>query len=79
MSDEPQNPTPEENSIPASPQEPIADAPILPMDFELVNAPSEALESSPNDFSAKSTDTPPSNSTLTESENEQNSEEKSSR
>ena len=32
-----QNPTPEENSIPPSPQEPTADAPILPMDSEPAN------------------------------------------
>ena len=54
MSDESQNPTPEENSIPPSPQEPIADAPILPIDSEPTEVPPDALESSPNDFSVKS-------------------------
>ncbi len=72
-----QNPTPEENSIPPSPQEPTADAPILPMDSEPAEVSPEALESSPNDFSVKSNDIPPSNSTLTDSLNEQKPEEKS--
>lgn len=76
MSDEPQNPISEENSIPASPQEPVADAPILPMDSDPTNAPSEALESSPNDFSVKSNDMPPSNSIPTEVVNEPKAEEK---
>src|SRR3989344_6255853 len=66
-----------ENSIPPSPQEPTADAPILPMDSEPANAPSEALESSPNDFSVKSNDIPSSNSTPIEAVNEQKTEEKS--
>ena len=65
-----ENPTPEQNSIPPSPQEPTADAPILPMDSEPANAPSEALESSPNDFPAKSNDIPPSDSTHIEPEKE---------
>src|SRR3989344_3086098 len=72
-----QNPISTENSIPASPQEPMADAPILPMDSEPANAPSEALESSPNDFSVKSNDIPLSNSTPIEAKNEQKTEEKS--
>ncbi|MEI8175087.1 MAG: hypothetical protein WCG28_04010 [bacterium] len=71
-----QNPISEENSIPTSPQEPTVDAPILPMDSEPANAPSDALESSPNDFSVKSNDIPPSNSTLTEAQNEPKTEEK---
>ena len=71
-----QNPIPEENSIPASPQELTADAPILPMDSEPAEVFPEALESSPNDFSVKSNDIPPSNSTLTEAENEPKTEEK---
>ena len=66
-----------ENSIPPSPQEPTADASILPMDSEPANAPSEALESSPNDFSVKSNDIPSSNSTPIEAVNEQKTEEKS--
>ena len=80
MPDDPnttQNPTPEENSIPPSPQEPMADAPILPIDSEPAEVPSGALESSPNDFSVKSNDIPPSNSTLTDSPNEEKPEEKS--
>ena len=44
-----------ENSIPPSPQEPMTDAPILPMDSEPAEVPSEALESSPSDFGVKST------------------------
>lgn len=75
MSDEPQNPISEENSIPTSlhpfdsaqdlTERSTADAPILPMDSESfdhtqdlrpTDALSEALESSPNDFSAKSND-----------------------
>lgn len=57
MPDEPkttQNPTSMENSIPVSPQEPMADAPILPMDSEPAEVPSETIESSPNDFLVKS-------------------------
>ncbi len=68
---QPQNPISEENSILPSPQEPTADAPILPMDSEPTNAPSGALESSPNDFSVKSNDIPPSNSTPPEPEKTQ--------
>jgi len=71
-----QNQDSTENSIPASPQEPIVDAPIPPIDSESGEAPPEVLESSPNDFSAKSNDIPPLNSTPTEAENEQKTEEK---
>jgi hypothetical protein len=71
-----QNPISDENSIPASPQEPMADAPILPIDSEPTEVPSDALESSPNDFSVKSNDIPPSNSTPTEAVNEPKTEEK---
>ena len=71
-----QNPTSEGNSIPPSSQEPTADAPISPMDSEPAEVPSEALESSPNDFSVKSNDIPLSNSTPTEAENEPKTEEK---
>jgi len=80
MSDEQnttQNPISEENSIPVSPQEPMADAPILPIDSEPAEVPSEALESPPNDFSVKSNDIPPSNSTPAEVVNEPKPEEKS--
>ena len=72
----PQNPTPEENSIPASPQETMADAPILSIDSEPAEVPSDAPESSPNDFSVKSSDIPPSNSTPTEAVNEPKIQEK---
>jgi len=72
-----QNPTPKENSIPASPQEPTADAPILPIDSEPIEAPSEAPEASREGFSDESTNIPPSNSTLTDSPNEEKPEEKS--
>ena len=61
-----QNPTPEENPSPASPQEPTLDAPILPMDSATTEAPSEAPEASRDGFSAKSDNTPPSNSTSTD-------------
>ena len=71
-----QNPIFEENSIPPSPQEPTADAPIPSIDSEPAEVPSEALESSPNDFSVKSNDIPPSNSIPTEAEKEPKTEEK---
>jgi len=71
-----QNPISEENSIPPSSQEPTEPAPINTAHSEPTNAPSEALESSPNDFSVKSNDIPPSNSTSTEAQNEQKTEEK---
>ena len=71
-----QNPTSEENSIPASPQEPTEPAPENTAHSEPVDAPPEALESSPNDFLVKSNDIPLSNSTPTEAENEQKTEEK---
>ena len=77
MSNEPQNLTLEENSIPASPQEPTADAPIPPIDSEHTDAIPDAPESSPSDFPVKSTNIPPSNSTLTDSPNEEKPEEKS--
>src|SRR3989344_5750935 len=72
-----QNPTSKENSIPASPQEPTADAPILPIDSESIEAPSEVPEASREGFSDESNNIPPSNSTLTEVENELKPEEKS--
>ena len=71
-----QNPTPEENSIPPSPQEPTADAPIPLMDSEPAEVPSEAPEASRDGFSDESSNIPPSNSTLTEVANEQKTEEK---
>ena len=66
----PQNPISEENSIPASPQESMADAPILPIDSEPAEAPSEAWEAPRDSFSDESNNIPPSNSTPTEAEKE---------
>ena len=48
MPDEPQNPISEENSIPPSPQEPIADTPVSTTDSEPVFMPPEAPESPKN-------------------------------
>ena len=70
-----QNQDSENNSIPQSPQEPTEPAPENTAYSEPTNAPSEALESSPNDFSVKSNDIPPSDSTPTEVENEPKPEE----
>ena len=67
----------EENPSPASPQEPTEPAPENTSISEPTEAPSEALESSPNDFSVKSNDIPSSNSTPIEAVNEQKTEEKS--
>jgi hypothetical protein len=72
-----QNPTPEETSIPPSPQEPTVDTPIPPIDSESAEVPSEVPEASREGFSDESSNIPPSNSTLTEAENEQKPEEKS--
>jgi hypothetical protein len=71
-----QNQDSEKNSISASPQEPATDAPIPAIDSEPTEVPPESLESSLGDFSAKSTDIPPSNSTPTEAENKPKTEEK---
>jgi len=43
-----QNPIFEENPIPASPQEPIADAPVFAMDSTPADMPPETLESPTN-------------------------------
>src|SRR3989344_5719810 len=67
----PQKPISEENSIPASPQEPTEPALENTAHSEPSDAPPEALESSPNDFSVKSTDIPPSDSTPPEPEETQ--------
>lgn len=56
MPDEPQNPTPEENSIPPSPQEPIADAPIPATDSTPSEVPLEVPEASGDGFEVKSND-----------------------
>ena len=79
MSDDPnqhQNLIPENNSIPPSTQEPTEPAPENTAHSEPADMPSEALESSPNDFSVKSNNIPLSNSTLTEAENEQKTKKK---
>ena len=44
MADDPQNPIPEENSIPVSPQEPIIDIPVPPKDSVPAEVPSVAPE-----------------------------------
>lgn len=46
MSDEPQNPVSEENSVPVSPQEPMTDAPIPQTDSTPADMPSVAPEGS---------------------------------
>ena len=79
MPDEPnttQNPTPTENSIPASPQEPTADAPISPIDSAPTEVLSEAMEAPREGFSDESNNIPPSNSNPLDSSNEQKTEEK---
>ncbi len=73
---QPQNPVPEENSIPPSPQEPTEPALENTAHSEPSTMPPEAPESPPNDFSVKSTDIAPSNSTLTEPSSEVKTEEK---
>jgi len=70
------NPISTENSIPPSPKEPTEQVPENTAHSEPSDAPPEALESSPNDFSVKSNDIAPFNSTLTETENEPKTEEK---
>ena len=71
-----QNQDSEENSIPPSSQEPTEPASENIAHSEPSDAPPEALESSPNDFSVKSNDIPPSDFTLTEAEKEPKTEEK---
>jgi hypothetical protein len=70
MPPEPQNPISEENSIPLSPQGPSEPASENTAYSEPSVALPEALESSPSDFSVKSNDIPPSDSTPTEPEKE---------
>ncbi|MFA5773057.1 MAG: hypothetical protein WC908_00055 [Candidatus Paceibacterota bacterium] len=65
-----QNPISEENPSPTSPQESIEQGTENTAHSEPSVAPLDALESSPNDFSVKSNDIPPSNSTPTEAVNE---------
>lgn len=71
-----QNQDSAENPLPTSPQEPTPDAPILPIDSEPAEVPSEAPEASREGFGDESNNYPPLNSTLTEAENEQKTEEK---
>jgi hypothetical protein len=66
-----QNPIPTENSIPPSPQEPTEPALENTAHSEPTEALPEAPESSPSDFSVKSNDIPPSDSTHIEPEKEQ--------
>ncbi|MCX6751415.1 MAG: hypothetical protein NT161_01455 [Candidatus Nomurabacteria bacterium] len=72
-----QNLIPEKNSIPSSLQEPTEPALENTAHSEPSEALPEAPESSPNDFSVKSIDIPPSDSILLEQENEPKTEEKS--
>ena len=71
-----QNPTPEENPSPASPQEPTQPTPENGVHSEPSNMPSEAPEASREGFSDESNNIPPSDSTPTEAINEQKTEEK---
>ncbi|MFA5750900.1 MAG: hypothetical protein WC898_01255 [Candidatus Paceibacterota bacterium] len=79
MSDYPnttQNPIPEENPIPPTPQEPTEPTLENTAYSEPSVMPPEALEAPGNDFSVKSNDIPLSNPTPTESEKELKIEEK---
>jgi hypothetical protein len=69
-----ENPTPEENPSPTSPEEPTEPAPINTAHSEPSEALPEAPESSPSDFSVKSNDIPPSDSTPPEPEKTQENE-----
>ena len=71
-----QNPISEENSTPASPQKPTEHALENTAHSEPADAPPEAPEATRDDFPVKSNDIPPSDSTLTEQENEPKTEEK---
>ena len=71
-----QNPISTENALPTSPQEPTEQGTENTAHSEPSEALPEALESSPNDFPLKSTDIPPSNSTITEPGNEPKTDEK---
>ena len=63
-----QNPTPEENSIPPSPQEPTEPAPINTTVSEPSVMPPETPEAPGNGFITKSSDIPPPDSTPSEPE-----------
>jgi hypothetical protein len=76
-----QNPIPEENTQPVSPQEPMVDAPIPATDSIPTELPPEAPEAPRDDFEVKSNDVAPPDSTpeITENkadivENSQNTE-----
>lgn len=75
MLNEPQNPTPEENSIPPSPQEPMTDIPVPATDLATPEVPLEAPEAPRGDFSVKSNDIPPPVSTPETIENKAGIEE----
>ena len=66
-----QNPISEESPLPTSPQEPTEQGTENTAHSEPSEALPEALESSPNDFSVKSNDIPPSDSTPPEPEKTQ--------
>ncbi len=72
-----ENAIPEENPSPTSSQEPTEPAPENTSISEPTEAFPEAPESSPSHFEVKSNNIPPSDSSLTEQENEQKTEEKS--
>ena len=72
-----QNQDSEKNSIPPSPQEPVADVSIPTIVSTPAEVPSEATEAPGDGFSAKSDNIPSSSSTLTDSPNEEKPEEKS--
>jgi len=72
-----QNPIPTETPSPVSPQEPTEPAAVNTTVSEPAEALPEAPESSPSDFEVKSNNIPPSDSSLTEQENEEKTEEKS--
>ena len=67
---QPQNPTPEENSIPPSPQEPTEQSTENTAHSEPSDALPEAPEAPRDDFEVKSNDIPPPDSILTGQEKE---------
>ena len=75
MPDESQNPIPTENSIPPSPQEPTADAPIPTTVSTPAEVPPGATEAPGTGFSAESNNIPPSNSAPVEGFGEAKTEE----
>src|SRR3989344_2263016 len=71
---QPQKPTPTENPSPVSPESPTLDVPIPPLESTPPEVPPGGLESSPNDFTSKSDNIAPSNSSLENPLSEQNNE-----